>query len=192
MFSLDNDLFLLLNAGSDPSPIVAFLAIFIAKFVVLAVPLLLAWRWIAGGRRNRLTVIALVLAFAFALVVSYLIGLLAFRPRPFVIGLGHALVEHRPNGSFPSNHGLAFAVCAVLLFLVRQKSAAWLMAGLGILVAWSRIYVGVHYPLDMIGAAIIAVPVTMASLWVVDRHGLTILNLLEHLQRRILGRFARS
>lgn len=191
MLDFDTDLFLLLNAGSTPNTIAAWLAIFIAKFVVLVIPLYLAWLWIAGGRRNRLTAVALVLAFLLAIVLSYLIGLVAFRPRPFMAGVGHALGEHRPNGSFPSNHGLAFAVSAALLFMIRRRSAAWWAAGLGLLVAWSRIYIGVHYPLDMLGAAILAVPLAMASLWLMDRHGKAILTMLEHLQARALLPLAR-
>lgn len=186
MFRFDTELFLLLNAGATPSAPVEWLALFAAKFVIVVIPLYLAGLWLAGGRRNRLTVVALVLAFAIALILSTLIGMVVFRPRPFMVGLGHTLVHHRPNSSFPSNHGLAFAVWAAMLFMLRRRAVAWLAVALGILVAWSRIYVGIHYPLDMIGAAIIAIPVAMASLWIMDRYGETILMALERLQKRAL------
>ena len=192
MLKLDTELFLLLNAGATPSTPVEWLAIFAAKFIIVAIPLYLAGLWISGGRRNRLTAIALVLAFGIALVLSTLIGMVVFRPRPFMIGLGHALVQHRPNSSFPSNHGLAFAVWAAVLFMLRRRAVAWLAVALGVLVAWSRIYVGIHYPLDMIGAAIIAVPVAMASLWIMARYGETILMALERLQHNALRTFAKS
>lgn len=192
MLKLDSELFLLLNAGAHPNAAIAWLAIFAAKFVIIAIPLYLAVLWMTGARRNRLTAIALVLAFAIALLLSTLIGMVVFRPRPFMIGLGHALVEHRPNSSFPSNHGLAFAVWAAVLFMLRRRAVAWLAVVLGVLVAWSRIYIGIHYPLDMVGAAVLAIPVAMAALWIVDRHGDTILRLLEQVERSALRRFVRT
>lgn len=192
MFQLDTELFVLLNAGTAPNAGVVWLAILAAKFVILVIPLYLARLWIIGGRRNRLTALALVLGFVMAVVISYAIGVVAFRPRPFMVGLGHALIDHRPNGSFPSNHGLAFAVWAAVMFLVQRRPVAWLATVLGILVAWSRIYLGIHYPLDMVGAAIIAVPVAMASLWIIDRYGESVLAMLEELQHRVLRSFART
>jgi len=192
MLKLDTHLFLLLNAGATPSAPVEWLAIVAAKFVIVAIPLYLAALWIDGRRRNRLTAIALVLAFAIALVLSTLIGMVVFRPRPFMIGLGHALVQHRPNSSFPSNHGLAFAVWAAVLFMLRRRAMAWLAVALGVLVAWSRIYVGIHYPLDMIGAAIIAIPVAMAPLWIMARYGEAILKVLERLQLSALRSFVKT
>ena len=192
MMQLDTSLFLLLNASAAPNAAVECLAIFAAKFVILIIPLYLVRLWAAGGRRNRLTVLALVLGFAMAIVLSYAIGAVAFRPRPFMVGLGHTLIEHRSNASFPSNHGLAFAVWATVLFLVRRRAAAWVAVALGTLVAWSRIYLGIHYPLDMIGAAVIAVPVAMASLWIIDRYGEPALAILEQLQHRLLRRFVRT
>ncbi|WP_315926426.1 undecaprenyl-diphosphatase [Mesorhizobium sp. SP-1A] len=192
MFQFDTKLFLLLNAGVNPNAGVEWLAIFAAKFVILAIPLYLAKLWIAGGQRNRLTALALVLALILAGAVGYVIGAVAFRPRPFMIGLGHLLISHSPDASFPSDHGLAFAVWAAVLFMTRRWAAAWLATALGVLVAWSRIYLGVHYPLDMVGAAIIAVPVAMLSLWIVDRYGGAMLMPLEQLQRQLLRRFAKT
>ena len=192
MFQFDNDLFLLLNAGSAPNATVAWLAIFITRFLVLLIPLGLVGLWISGGRRNRLTAIALCAALAIAIVMSAIVGLVFFRPRPFMVGLGHALVDHRPNSSFPSNHALAFATCAAVLFMVRRKGAAWIATAAGIIVAWSRIYIGVHYPLDMLGSIVLAVLAAMASLWIMDRHGAQLLSLAERMERLVLAPFSKT
>jgi undecaprenyl-diphosphatase len=192
MLQLDNDLFLLLNAGPNPSAIVAGLALFATKFLMLLIPIYLAWLWVSGGRRNRLTTIALCIALGIAIVMSYMIGLVAFRPRPFMVGLGNALVEHRPNSSFPSNHGLAFAVCAALLFMVRRKGAAWAATIVGVIVGWSRIYIGVHYPLDMVGSIVVGTMAAMASLWLMDRYGALLLTLAERAQDLVLAPFAKA
>ncbi|MEP9372750.1 undecaprenyl-diphosphatase [Mesorhizobium sp. KR1-2] len=192
MLKLDTDLFLLLNAGPTPNAAVAWLALFATKFIVLLIPLYLVGLWVSGRGRNRLTAIALLLALAIAIVMSSAVGLVVFRPRPFMIGLGNALVEHRPNSSFPSNHGLAFAVCAAVLFMLRRKGSAWTAAALGVLVGWSRIYIGVHYPLDMVGSIIVAVLAAMASLWIMARYGAVLLMTAERAQRLLLARFAKT
>ncbi len=68
----------------------------------------------------------------------------------------HQLVHHEPGQSFPSDHSLAaFAIAfAVGAFLsLRWGIALFVVATL---VGFSRIYVGVHYPADIAGAAVIA------------------------------------
>ncbi|GHE72622.1 undecaprenyl-diphosphatase [Camelimonas fluminis] len=191
MTDIDQSIFSILNAGPAPNGIVVWLAIVAARYVILAIPVYMAFLWIGGGRRDRLTVIALLLALGMALAVSYLIGQAAFRPRPFMLGLGHQLIEHRESASFPSNHGLAFAVWASVMFMLRRFRVAWIAVLLGVIVAWSRIYLGVHFPFDMLGAVLIAIPIAMASLWVMARHGDSLLDALERLQRLALHPFSK-
>ena len=97
---------------------------------------------------------------------------------------GNGLLHRMPAG-------LKVLLLVAVVLGVSLLPAAWWAAGLGLLVAWSRIYIGVHYPLDMLGAAILAVPLAMASLWIMDRHGKAILSVLEHLQALALRPLAR-
>lgn len=191
MLALDTELFLALNAGASPSSYVALFAIAVTRFVIFLVPCYIVVLWIRGSRRRRLLAFALALALAIAMVISFAIGFIAFRPRPFMVSLGHSLVDHRPNASFPSNHALAFAVGAAVLALVRQYRMACLAAVIGALVGWSRVYVGVHYPSDLFGAIIVAIPAALISLAVTARRGASIVAAVESLQRRVQIRLAR-
>ena len=74
-----------------------------------------------------------------------------------MIGLGHTFIPHAADSSFPSDHlTLLLAVAFSFLMHRRLRVAGMTLAFLGLPVAWARIYLGVHFPLDMIGAALVA------------------------------------
>ena len=82
------------------------------------------------------------------------------RPRPFVTTVTSRVVGHYrpPTYSFPSGHAaLSFAAATVLAFGVPRLKAVWL--ALAALVAFSRVYIGVHYPLDVTCGALLGVAV---------------------------------
>ena len=98
---------------------------------------------------------------AAGLVLSYALGLLvaAVHPeaRPFTTHPQvHPLIAHHPGQAFPSDHSTAaFAIALVVLaFLSRSIGAALL--GAAALIGFSRIYVGVHYPGDILASLIVA------------------------------------
>ncbi len=123
---------------------------------------------------------AAVLWTGFACLVAYGINLLieqfVFEPRPFVSHHVHLLVSHTADSSFPSDHtAWACAVVGMLLFSLLPRAyrqhrniQSWiqmrpflvscLFLVLAILFAGcigiARIYVGVHYPGDILGGAI--------------------------------------
>lgn len=101
-----------------------------------------------------------------ALIVNALIALVWDRARPFVAGAGQAWMTHAATGSFPSDHLTAQWVFAGML-LLSPRTRRWgiAVALLGLPMAWARIYLGVHYPGDMLGALTIAALATLSG-WV--------------------------
>lgn len=156
MDSAYHALFLTLNASDDPPRLVVLLAIVCAKYLFVLIPLHMVLVWLGGTREMRFVAIVGGFAMVSALVASGLIGFVLPTPRPFVIGLGHTLIEHRPSAAFPSNHAIVCFVWAAVLSIYGQIGLVWVAATIGLLVAWSRIYLGVHYPLDMVGAALLS------------------------------------
>jgi undecaprenyl-diphosphatase len=158
MLALNQALFLWLNAPAEaPKPIVDF-ALAVAIWLVAIVPALLVALWIWGSVRNRPGLIVTALAAATALGINQLLGLLWYEPRPFMVHVGRTLMAHAPDNSFPSDHATLMLTVAFGLMTTRA-APRWGTAVLfvGLAVAWSRLYLGVHFPIDMAASAVIAI-----------------------------------
>ena len=100
-------------------------------------------------------VMALSLAIGFVLVNLGLKPLID-RPRPYEVDKGvELLVSALGDGSFPSGHTLACFEAAVSLILCRYKRTGYAALAAAFLVAFSRVYLYVHYPTDVIAGAVL-------------------------------------
>jgi undecaprenyl-diphosphatase len=91
-------------------------------------------------------------------VVDWGIKPMVGRPRPFIADATSRVVGYQPSTySFPSGHSASsFAAATVLAFALTRRRAAITWA-LAVAVASSRIYIGVHYPLDVVVGALVGV-----------------------------------
>jgi len=95
-------------------------------------------------------------------MVSGLLKLWIDRDRPPLANPDpEPLVRLPATGSFPSGHATVAFACATVLALAVPRLALPLFA-LAALVAWSRVYVGVHYPLDVLAGALLGVALAFA------------------------------
>ena len=78
------------------------------------------------------------------------------------------LVRTPHDGSFPSGHAATSFAAATILSFAFPRFAPFLFV-LAAAVAWSRVYVGVHYPLDILGGALLGVLVALALRSLVHR-----------------------
>jgi len=171
--------FLFLNAGADAPEWAMASSYIIAKRLIYLIPLLLAGLWLWGDQRQRQVALQALVTTAVALACNQAIGMLMPTARPFELGLGVTLLDHAPTPSFPSNHLTIFCCLGLCLWRLRRWLGLSVLA-VGLVVAWSRIYVGVHFPLDMVGAIAVAAIVT-ALIWPVWKGcGLQITRILEH------------
>lgn len=145
METLNHTLFLWLNAPAQPPAGMVWLATFFAEYAIWLVPATLVAAWLWGEPPTRRHALQAGVTAVAALLVSAGFGLAWDHPRPFVIGLGHTLIEHAPDSSFPSDHlTLLWSVAFSLLLHPRLRRAGAVLALLGVPMAWARIYVGVH------------------------------------------------
>ena len=157
MQSLNHTIFLLLNAPESPSTGALWVATFLAQNAIFLVPVILVAGWLRGTRSIRIGMLQAACAGVLGLLIAQVIALAWPTPRPFMIGLGHQFLAHAAEASFPSDHlTLWWSVALTLVLRARTRVAgAWLVIG-GLPVAWARIYLGVHFPLDMVGAIAVA------------------------------------
>ena|SRR2546426_3391159 len=113
-----------------------------------------------------------VLTLPLAYVVSKIAALLYNDPRPFVTGHFAPLIKHEPDNGFPSDHVLLCASIAALVY-PSNKGLSLVLWALTLLVGLSRVYTGLHHPVDIIGSMLMAIVVAALTYRIVARKKLT-------------------
>jgi len=157
-------LFHLLNVPDQASIWMINYASLIAHDLVYVFLLIFAIAWLRGSREIKTGIIKAAIFTAITLSISEVLSAVLNTPRPFVMEVGRTLIEHAPTGSFPSNHMSIFSGIAFAYYFSAQRDLGRILLWTAWLVAWSRIYVGVHFPIDMVGAFLIALAVNLAGL----------------------------
>ncbi len=117
-------------------------------------------------KRTRKVGLCCFLALLVMLIVNnYVIKVLVDRARPYEVVEGLTAIVPLPvDASFPSGHTAAGIAAAVVL-IGETKARYWIPALLlALLVAFSRMYVGVHYPTDVLGGAVLGILYGLAGL----------------------------
>jgi len=127
-----------------------------AKYLFIIPVLWLGLLFYQSSREDRKSIfIFSVLSFSLALVASKALGKIYFNPRPFVVENFKPLIDHAPDNGFPSDHALLVGALASMVTVYYRKYQIWFWA-LAILVATSRVYVGVHHTIDVVTSLVIA------------------------------------
>jgi undecaprenyl-diphosphatase len=145
--------------------------------LILLMVLLAGWCWWRVARRGQEAPAAVAgvlwsgLAAGIALMLNIPLRGFVERPRPFVDHDGlDVLIKGKSDFSFVSDHATLTMAVAVGLFLVSRK-AGFVAIGVALVEGFCRVYMGVHYPTDVIGGfalgtavALLLAPLAMALL----------------------------
>ena len=102
-----------------------------------------------------------------------------------MVPLGYVWFSHTADYSFPSDHMTIFVCFALALISAKAERTGLMVLGISILVAWSRIYLGVHFPLDMIGAVVTGMVSDALFCWLWNFKSEDIFSLFKALSLRL-------
>jgi len=159
-FSWDAPIMLAIHQYSQPWLDTLFIGItnsagkYIPLFLLGALVLL----WI---KHKKIEIVSLIVSLVGAIIINGALKILFARPRPAIFP--PITVEY--SYSFPSGHTMTamafYGFVAILLWQWHRRIWALAFGGWVLLVALSRVYLGVHYPSDVLGA------LAVGALWLI-------------------------
>lgn len=153
---LDRRLFVALRSRWHFQPLQAFLTALSVSgnygLLWLGLALVL---WVGGSTNGRGMIVMIPLVIYSTLAVNFIIKSILKKERPALDEPGlEPLVDVPSSKSFPSSHA-AMSFAAATVFVYFRPSLWPLFYSLAFLVSWSRVYVGVHFPSDVLAGMMI-------------------------------------
>ena len=167
----DKAVFLWINGLAGRSPAVDFVMAWVASdyLAPVSMGLTLVALWFIGRdgperMRYQIGMFTALTAMALSSLAVFICNALFFRPRPFDGLDGVNLLFYQPtDSSFPSNSAaVAFGIAAGVWCVNRRIGTALFVVA--VVYGFSRVFVGVHYPADILGSVVIALVVTALTL----------------------------
>lgn len=154
---INTGLFFQIYNLSHHNSIMDALMIFGADYLIFIVFLIIIFFAIFGKSRDKQSFILSMLGLGMAFILIQIIRMFVHEPRPFatfkitpLIATAHWVTF----SSFPSLHTLIISVITFSYIYFQSKLTPFLIFSL-IWIAFARIYVGVHYPLDIVGGILV-------------------------------------
>ncbi len=185
MEQLNHQLFLLINATPESPEWLIQFADFIAVYAIniITVVLLIGWLWLP----QRKLVLKIIIALAIAVLTAKMLPSIYPHSRPFVEHIGHQFLNHSATPSFPSSHGTIAFTFALAFILWGRISQAVAFFSLALMIAWARVYLGVHWPLDMLAALLVSLLSCAITQYIWSRVGRVILVKSARFYRYLFG-----
>ena len=155
MTALNDNLFRLINNLAGSLSFLNPLVIFLAKYAIFVLAIFMIFLWFTKPRMQK-TLIAAAIAFAIAEVLAKILGIFISHEQPFAtLSNVYQLIDKEVGNSFPSDHTvLAFSICISLFIGSKSKFKPFYIV-LAFLIGIARIWVGVHYPVDVLVGALL-------------------------------------
>jgi len=152
---MNEQLFYYLNNLAGKSVFFDNTIIFFGQYLayVLVVVFLLI---VAKNKNWRMLMISAISVFLSRAAITETIRYFYYVPRPFLTSGVHQLIFNETSGSFPSGHAAFFFALAMAIYFFHKKwGIAFFVAA--ILMGLARIIAGAHWPIDILGGAIIGI-----------------------------------
>jgi len=154
----DQYLFHLMTAPPNLSGGALAAPLAMAEWAIFIGPAMLVLLWVLGDDDDKRAAVGACLSAFLALALAAAMSSLHFHPRPFMDGLARNYLHHAPDSSFPSDHATLLFALGFSFWALRPTiwPSLWILPlALACAVGWVRVYLGAHYPLDIVGAALL-------------------------------------
>lgn len=163
------DISLLYAANHAHHPLLDQVMLFVTDIKRTGILLLLVWIGLVwrGGARGRTVALLLIPLILFSdQLSSHVLKDVFGRVRPCEVLQGVRAIDGcRHSLSFPSSHAVNTFAAATLFSLFYRRWVPWVAYGLAAIVSYSRVYLGLHYPSDVLGGAVIGALCALAVVW---------------------------
>ncbi len=143
------------------NPLMVFFSKYGREYIWIPVTAIL---FIVGGKYRRSSLL-LVGGFIIAIILGEISKYAIAQPRPFLV-LNHVnlLVPKPTDFSYPSGHALIVSVGAVIVLLTLPYYVSIPLLVEALIVSYSRVYVGVHWPLDVLAGWILGIAIGLTAI----------------------------
>lgn len=157
MNSIDLVIFQSINQFAGKWTVIDLLGVFFASKFEYLLLLLIVLYFLSNPKKNFLAVAQIVAAVALSRgVIATLLKALIHRPRPFISDTVNLLIPPPSDFSFPSGHACFYFAISTVVYSYNKKAGIFFFIS-SALITISRVFVGVHWPLDIIGGAVVGV-----------------------------------
>lgn len=144
------------------------LMIFVAQYLILLAPIIIIIIYIWTHDKKKEAIIDSVymaIASAIAWGIAHILKNTFKTLRPELAN--DILLKSESVYAFPSGHTTFFFALATVLYF-HHKRLAYVTYVIGLAVGMARVYIGVHYPIDIIGGIVLGILVGVASKYIYD------------------------
>jgi undecaprenyl-diphosphatase len=158
---VDKALFLLFNREAA-NPIFDKMMPFITDSDNWIIPIIVIWLYlmIFCGKKGRIAGLFIILAISLSNTMSEMIKHWIQRDRPcppgYFIEGGRFLLKNKSSFSFPSSHAANMGAMATY-FSMKFIRSRWIVIPIALLIGCSRVYVGVHFPVDVLAGYLLGI-----------------------------------
>jgi undecaprenyl-diphosphatase len=155
-YFMNENLFRLINDLGKQYTFFNPIFVFIAEYMVIFLALAVITFWFTRVNQKRIMIICGSITFVIAEIIGKVAGKIHSNNQPFAeLSNVNQLIEKAVDNSFPSDHTILFFSFCMTFWLFRGgKGFFWIL--LALLVGISRIWVGIHYPADIMVGVIIS------------------------------------